>query len=114
MESDGKPGGLSNPAFLPDDEVRGYPPPYSKGSTPGLDGTEVIAKCDAAANTDKSDSSTLIFGLRKSQFLLLVALCFSNFLSLGCSSLHAPFYPKVVGDLMICSKEFYRKALVQI
>ena len=99
MESNGKPGGLSNPAFLPDDEVRGYPPPpYSQVSRPENfpDGAVETSSQSSDGNTDSTKSPSASSGMSKSQILLLVALSFSNFLSLGCSSLHAPFYPKVV------------------
>ena len=99
MELNGKSGGLSNPAFLPDDEIRVYPPaPYFQVSrTENFSGSAFPKRSSGTKDgrTYPAESHFTLFGMRKSQLLLLIALCLSNFLPLGYSSLHHPFYPKV-------------------
>ncbi|CAG7833802.1 unnamed protein product [Allacma fusca] len=54
---------------------------------------ETVTKA-AEPDSDKVEE-VFLCGLAKPKFLLIVILCLADFLSLTCSSLHAPFYPRV-------------------
>lgn len=60
----------------------------------GDDGIESQTSDEGVKVVSNQPSSLL--GIPRAHLLALIVACATNFLSLACSSLHAPFFPRVV------------------